>query len=50
MDDRHNGHGVKRPTEEAAIKRLSAGNERMRKILTVARLAIDLCLEDLGGR
>lgn len=44
-----NHHGVRRPTEEAAMKNLSK-NARMRKTLTVAKLAIELCMEELGRR
>ena len=45
-----NHHGVKKPTEEAAIRSMSRSDVKMRKALTVAHLAIELCLDDLKRR
>lgn len=50
MSGKCNHHGIKKPTEDAAIGRMAAENARMRKTLTVARLAIELCMEDLKRR
>lgn len=50
MISKRNHHGVKKPTEDAAIKSLARANARTRKALTVARLAIELCMEDLERR
>ena len=41
---------TRRPTEDAAIKNLEKENARMKKSLRVARMAIDLCLEELERR
>ena len=50
MSDKRNHHGVKKPTEDMAIQGLAKADERTRKALTVARLAIDLYLEELERR
>lgn len=50
MSSKHNTRRIKKPTEDAAIGRMSAENARMRKTLTVARLAIELCEDELRRR
>lgn len=44
-----NHHGVRKPTEEAALRNMSK-DARLRKTLTVAKLAIELCMEELSRR
>ena len=44
-----NRHGVHKPTEEEAIKSMSK-DAWLRKKLTVAKLAIELCMDELGRR
>lgn len=50
MSGKHNTRRIRKPTEDAAIRNMSEQNERTRKALTVARLAIELCMEDLERR
>lgn len=38
------------PTEDQAIKNMERENKRMKKALNVARMAIDMCLDDLRRR
>ncbi len=38
------------PTAEAAMKNICRENARLRKTLKVARMAIDLCMDDLKRR
>ena len=40
----------KNPTEDAAVRNMSRSDARMRKALAVARMAIELCAEELRGR
>lgn len=40
----------KNPTEDAAVRNMSRSDARMRKALAVARMAIELCMEDLKRR
>ena len=40
----------KNPTEDAAIRNMSRSDVRMRKALAVARMAIELCEDELRRR
>lgn len=40
----------KNPTEDAAVRNMSRSDARMRKALAVARMAIELCEDELRRR
>lgn len=50
MKGRRNHSGAADPTAAAAMANMSRENARMRKALAVARMAIELCEEELGRR
>lgn len=50
MNVRRNHSGAADPTAAVAVANMSRENARMRKALAVARMAIELCEEELGRR
>ena len=50
MGNKRNYAGAFDPTAAEAIENLTKSNERMRKALRVAQMALDMCRDELGRR